>query len=130
METIYADLIGEAAQLDLLERLAVSRARIDEGASSSDAATPFERLLAELEEQSGLIDDQARQIILETAFRVACADETIEAGEQDKLRRIAAALGISEGVIELAIDTFQQRRRTAGSAAEQARTTVMRHDSA
>ncbi len=110
MKGVYHDLIGEPSPSGLLEELARSRAAIDEASSTPDAAAPFERLLAELEAQSGLIDDQARQIILDTAFRVACADETLEADEQNKLRAIARALGMNESVIELEIDTFQREQ--------------------
>ncbi len=60
-------------------------------------------------QQSGLIDDQARHIVLETAFRVACADGTIESEEKQKLQAVAKALGINEGVLELEIDTFQRQ---------------------
>ena len=81
------------------------------GAAEGANGTPFEGLLAELREQASRIDDQARKIILETAFRVACADGTIEAAEEEKLQRIATALGISEGVLELEINAFRLARQ-------------------
>ena len=80
-------------------------------AADANAVAPFERLLLELRQQSGQIDDQARHILLETAFRVACADGTIEAAEEEKLQRIATALGISEGVLELEINAFRLARQ-------------------
>jgi tellurite resistance protein len=48
-------------------------------------------------------------VILESAFRVACSDGSIEEEEGVKLRAIARALGISEGVLELEIARFQRR---------------------
>lgn len=107
MEEVYADLVGEAAPPGALEELARSRAgaSLEQGAGTDG---PFERLIAELEEHSTMIDDQARQIVFETAFRVACADGVIEEHEEDELRAIAGALGIHEGVVELEIDTFRR----------------------
>ena len=117
MARIHSELIGAPPAAGALEALAAQRQAADvdlAGASAQrpDAApaTAFDRLLCELAEQSGLIDDQARQIILETAFRVACSDGTLELEEQHKLRQLARALGIGEGVLELEINAFQQRR--------------------
>jgi tellurite resistance protein len=65
-------------------------------------------LIAELSEQRDSIDDTARLIIFETAFRVACADGIIAAPEREKLQAIAAALGINPGVVRLEINAFQR----------------------
>jgi glutaminase len=118
MAAIHAELIGVPPAPGALEALA--RQRELPFASQAPAAaqthgevpvTPFDRLLLELGEQSGQIDDQAREIILETAFRVACSDGTLEPEEQQKLRQVARALGIGEGVLELEINAFQQSRQ-------------------
>jgi hypothetical protein len=115
MENIYTDLIGQPPPMGTLESLASSRAdkalapaEGPQGATEAvPAPSPFDRLLLDISEQSGLIDDQTRQILFETAFRVACADGTIEIEEQQKLRTIAEALGINEGILEMEIETFR-----------------------
>ncbi|MCH9714607.1 MAG: TerB family tellurite resistance protein [Cyanobacteria bacterium] len=65
-------------------------------------------MIAELSEQRDRIDDTACVIILETAFRVACADGIIATAERQKLQAIAAALGINPGVVQLEINAFQR----------------------
>jgi len=61
------------------------------------------------------LDDNGRELILESAFRVACADGVIESSEDRQLRAIAKALDINEGVLELEILQFQ-RELAAGAA--------------
>ncbi|HEY5678551.1 MAG TPA: glutaminase A [Pseudomonadales bacterium] len=115
MESVHSELIGEPALSGALEALARSRADTaaawrdgsQNGGDVGPARSPFDRLLVELGEQSSLIDDQAREIILETAFQVACADGIIEMEEQEKLRAVAGALGIHEAVLELEINAFR-----------------------
>lgn len=125
MAQIHAELIGEPPAEGSLEALAAARgggsgsttddlAERPSGATPADQALragPFELLLAELREEASRIDDQARQIILDTAFRVACADGMIEDEEEEKLRQVATALGISEGVLDLEINAFRQSRQ-------------------
>ena len=103
MAQVHHDLIGAPPAPGLLEQLATEAAAAD-----PTIGTPFERLLQELRQQSGLIDDQSRLIILDTALRVSCADGSIEAAEERQLRQIAAALGIHPGVLELEIHAFRQ----------------------
>lgn len=120
MAQVHQELIGEPPAEGALESLADSRsasaaAAPAAGAAPQDPASPagpFGQLLVELREQASRIDDQARQIILETAFRVACADGTIEEEEEEKLRQVAAALAIGEGVLDLEINAFRQSRQT------------------
>ena len=116
MAQVHRELIGEPPAEGTLEALAESRmgaaAGTETGAAEGASGTPFERLLAELSEQASRIDDQARTIILETAFRVACADGTIEDEEEEQLRLIAAALGIGEGVLDLEINAFRLSQQT------------------
>ena len=73
----------------------------------------FEQLLQRLAAEQLQLDDNARELILEAAFRVACADGEIEPEEDVQLRGIAGALGISEGVLELEIARFQRQRAQA-----------------
>ena len=66
------------------------------------------------------LDDNGRELILESAFRVACADGVMRApkigsSEDRQLRAIAQALDIHEGVLELEILQFQ-RELAAGAA--------------
>jgi glutaminase len=103
MERIYQELMETPAEPGAFEALAKARSLPDQ-----QPAAPFERLIAELAEQRNLIDDKARRIILETAFRVACADGMIEAQEQEQLHAIAGALGINEGVVQLEINAFER----------------------
>jgi tellurite resistance protein len=118
MAAVHAELIGERPAPGALEALARQRQLppAPQGAPAAEmeganTLTAFDRLLLELSEQSGQIDDQAREIILETAFRVACSDGILEEEEQEKLRAIARALGIGEGVLELEINAFQHSRQ-------------------
>lgn len=116
MAAIHTELIGEPPVPGALEALASQRqlTPASQGAAAAAGADPmtaFDRLLLELSEQSGQIDDQAREIILETAFRVACSDGTLEQEEQQQLRAIARALSIGEGVLDLEINAFQQSRQ-------------------
>lgn len=77
--------------------------------------SPFDELLARLREERARLDDNGRELILEAAFRVACADGMIGPEEHSKLRDLAGALGISGGVLELEIGRF--RRQVAGKSA-------------
>jgi tellurite resistance protein len=110
MAQVHGDLIGAPPAAGALEALA--RARRGDAAG----ADPFERLLDELAAQAGGIDDSGRQIILDTAFRVACSDGTIEVEEEEKLRRVALALGIGDGVLELEINAFRHTHPGRGGA--------------
>ena len=54
------------------------------------------------------LDDNAREMILESAFRVACADGEIEAKEEQMLQSVAEALEVSKRVLELEISHFKR----------------------
>lgn len=73
------------------------------------AEAPFDALLERLRQQLHLLDDNGRELILESAFRAACADGEIEPEEDLQLRAIAHALAINKGVLELEIARFQRR---------------------
>lgn len=79
-------------------------------AGLSGAEGPLEVLLRRLRQELPGLDDNGRELILESAFRVACADGEIEAEEDQQLRAIASTLAINEGVLELEIARFQRQR--------------------
>jgi glutaminase len=106
MERIYQELMETPAEPGAFETLARERHHSDQ--PSTPSGSPFDRLIAELSEQRDRIDDTACVIILETAFRVACADGIIATAERQKLQAIAAALGINPGVVQLEINAFQR----------------------
>jgi len=54
-----------------------------------------------------LLDDNARELILASAFRVTCADGQVNPEEHAQLRAIATTLGSNEGVLALEIARFQ-----------------------
>lgn len=56
-----------------------------------------------------VLDDNACELILESAFRVACSDGEIEPEEGLQLRALAEVLAINEGVLELEIARFQRQ---------------------
>jgi tellurite resistance protein len=83
---------------------------------SKQGTTPFDELIIQLAAERSKLDDNGREMILEAAFRVACADGTIEAEEDQQLRALAGALGISTGVLELEIGRFQRQVSISGMA--------------
>lgn len=70
---------------------------------------PFDGMLKNLASQQEFLDDRAREIIFESAFRVACADGEVEPEEYDRLLRISQALGIHNAVVDSAIDRFKRK---------------------
>ena len=107
MAETYAEIMGHPPEHGELQAMALSRQSQIEALGSPD---PFEQLLQRLATEQLQLDDNAREMILEAAFRVACADGEIEPEEDVQLRGIAGALGISEGVLELEIARFQRQR--------------------
>lgn len=49
------------------------------------------------------LDDKGRELMLESAFGVACADGEIEAQEEQRRRGLVGAVAIKAGVLELEI---------------------------
>jgi len=114
MAAAYAEIMGQPADLNLLNSLAQERFQLL-ATTGSGLVDPFDQLVLRLEQERCGLDDNGRQMILESAFRVACADGVIEASEDRQLRAIAKALNINEGVLELEILQFQ-RELTAKAA--------------
>ena len=110
----YSEIVGQPADLNLLNGLAQERLQLST-TTESGSADPFGQLILRLERERSCLDDNGREMILESAFRVACADGVIESSEDRQLRAIAKALDINEGVLELEILQFQ-RELAAGAA--------------
>jgi tellurite resistance protein len=107
MAAAYSEIMGQPADLDLLNSLAQERFQLL-STMEPGTADPFGQLILRLERERSCLDDSGREIILESAFRVACADGVIEGSEERRLRAIAHALDINEGVLELEILQFQR----------------------
>jgi glutaminase len=103
MGQVYGQLMGSPPELDHL------RAQVDGAVQRVGAATgtPFELLLEQLRHALPQLDDNARGLILEAAFRVACADGAIGAAAEPLLRALAVALAIPAAVLELEIARFR-----------------------
>lgn len=109
MALIYSELMGQPPERSELRASAQSMA----GQAASvqlGCVDPFETLLQQLHLERPRLDDNARELILESAFRVACSDGEIEPEEDRLLRSLADALGIGAGVLELDIERFRRRR--------------------
>ncbi|MEB3201756.1 MAG: glutaminase A [Synechococcus sp.] len=102
MAEAYAEIMGQRPDQAELGALAAKH-----GCQESEG--PFEALLERLRQELPLLDDNGRELILESAFRVACADGEIEPEEDRQLRAIAQALAINEGVMELEIARFRRQ---------------------
>jgi DnaJ-domain-containing protein 1 len=114
MAAAYAEIMNQPADLDLLQGLA--QEHLQQLISSDGAAiSSFDHLISRLDQERSLLDDNGREMILESAFRVACADGIIQDSERKQLREIARALAINEGVLELEISQFQRDMRAASN---------------
>jgi len=109
MLEVCAELMGEPPLRSDLEASAEQLASEVAGANG-EVGGPLALLLDQLRHDLPLLDDNARGLILEAAFRVACSDGEIEPEEDQLLRSLAAVLGIGAGVLELEIDRFQRSR--------------------
>lgn len=106
MAETYTEIMGHQPQQGELHAMAQHcQSQIEAGGSG-----PFEQLLQRLASEQAQLDDNGRELILEAAFRVACADGIIEPEEDEQLRGIARALDINEAVLELEIARFQRQR--------------------
>jgi tellurite resistance protein len=109
MAEAYAEIMGQPPEQGELRELALVSQEAAAEAGRLGTQGPFEALLERLGKELPLLDDNGRELILESAFRVACADGEIEPEEYDQLRAIANALAINEGVLELEIARFQRQ---------------------
>ena len=115
MAEAYAEIMGQRPDHQELYALALTSQNQAREAGIDGTPGPFEALLERLRQELPTLDDNGRELILESAFRVACADGEIEAEEDQQLRAIAAALAINEGVLELEIARFQRELTAAHS---------------
>jgi len=115
MAQVYAELMAIEPELAELRARAEDTQRQVAGAVSA-ATDPFALLLARLGQQLPELDDNARELILESAFRVACSDGEIEPEEDLQLRALADVLAINEGVLELEIARFQRQMLAKASS--------------
>lgn len=105
----FARIMGQQTDQAELHSLAMARQEQSAQADSKVAVGPFEGLLTRLQHELPTLDDNGRELILESAFRVACADGEIEPDEDRKLRAIADVLAINPGVLELKIAQFKRQ---------------------
>lgn len=105
----FARIMGQQTDQAELHSLAMARQEQSAQADSKVAVGPFEGLLTRLQHELPILDDNGRELILESAFRVACADGEIEPDEDRKLRAIADVLAINPGVLELKIAHFKRQ---------------------
>lgn len=109
MAEAYAEIMGQQPNHESLHAKALATHNQAREADDRAGDGPFVALLQRLRQELPSLDDNGREMILEAAFRVACADGTIEAEEDQQLRAIAEALAINEGVLELEIAQFQRQ---------------------
>jgi glutaminase len=106
---IYAEIMGEKLSSAELEAIALSKQELAMNPGPVGRNSPFANLIEILKKELPVLDDNARELILESAFRVACADGEVEEKESQMLQAISKALDVSEGVLELEIALFQRR---------------------
>jgi glutaminase len=109
MAEAYAELMNERPDPAALQQQAVACQQQAAAEGRQGATGAFEALLERLRRELPLLDDNSRELLLEAAFRVSCADGEIEPEEDLQLRAIADALAIHEGVLELEIGRFQRQ---------------------
>ncbi len=114
MRQIVSELMGEPPEHSQLQAAAEAMAR-EMASAPEGVSNPLDLLLSQLQRDLPQLDDNARELILESAFRVACSDGEIEPEEERLLRCLAAALGINAGVLELEIERFQRGRARAAT---------------
>jgi glutaminase len=103
----YSEIMGQPADRSRLKSLAEERS-FEKAPSGDHSVNNFDNLITRLGQERPFLDDNARELILESAFRVACSDGLIEETEDRQLRALANALEINEGVLELEIAQFQR----------------------
>ena len=105
----FAQIMDQKPDQAELYALAMARQEQAAAAARAGADGPFEGLLSRLRHELPILDDNGRELVLESAFRVACADGEIETAEDLQLRAIADVLAINPGVLELEIAHFKRQ---------------------
>lgn len=94
------EMIGARVPAQELRAMALNR--------QADGAHSFDGLLRRLADDCPNMDDNVRGLILDAAFRVACADGVVEAEEYERLAAIAGTLGIHRGILDIEVDRFRR----------------------
>ena len=104
---IMGQSISREELMSWMERRRIPEAEEDpsKGSGSDDPISRLERCLSEALRR---LEHNGRELILESAFRVACSDGEIEERERAILQAITRALDINEGVLDLEISRFQR----------------------
>jgi tellurite resistance protein len=105
---IYTEIMGLESSYSDLNALVISKQERQSDATKPGSITPFQSLINALKKELPTLDDNARELILESAFRVACADGVVEAKEEKLLQAIANALDVNKRVLELEISLFKR----------------------
>jgi uncharacterized tellurite resistance protein B-like protein len=105
---IYTEILALQPNHSELKALALSKQERANEATKLGHNTPFQNLIETLKKELPVLDDNACEMILESAFRVACADGEVEEEEEQMLQAIANALDINKRVLELEISLFKR----------------------
>ena len=100
------NLMGMRPPISSLERELINH---QSGLSKRAGWDTLDALERRLSSEKANLDDNSRELILESAFRVACADGEVQGQEYELLGRIADALGIYRGVLDIDINRFRKR---------------------
>ena len=98
------EMIGAPVPVRDLRAMALNR--------QADGVNSFDAVLRRLAEECPSLDDNVRGLILDAAFRVACADGMVEPEEYERLAAIASTLGIHRGILDIQVDRFRRAHRT------------------
>lgn len=110
--TTYSEIMGQSISKEEVIAWIEKRRNLqlqEEMVESPASDDPIARLEKCLSEARPRLEDNGREVILESAFRVACSDGTIEERERLLLQTIARALDINEGVLDLEVARFKRR---------------------
>ena len=106
IKSVLEEIIGSKIARSELRELALSR----QSKALAEIVSPFEATLKNLSSEKEALDDNGREIIFESVFRVACADGEVESEEYKMLLKIAQALGIYDGIVDLEINRFKRKQ--------------------
>lgn len=94
------EMIGAQVSVQQLQSLSLER--------QAEGANSFDALLRRLADDCPNLDDNVRGLVLDAAFRVACADGMVEPEEYERLAAIAGTLGIHRGILDIQVDRFRR----------------------